>query len=74
MTQLNRDVAKYYGDVPGWRYWFERRRQLWHAERDDRTGSRISAADRETLKTGMPTAVYTPHCASSRIDLTHSFP
>lgn len=66
MTQLNRDVAKYYG----WHYWFERRRQLWHAERDDR----ISAADRETLKTGMLTAVYTPHCALSRIDLTHSFP
>jgi hypothetical protein len=66
-----RDVAKYYGDVPGWHYWFERRRQLWHAERDDRTGSRISAADRETLKTGMLTygradgCLYTPLCAKS---------
>ena len=40
MTQLNRDVAKYYGDVPGWHYWFERRRQLWHAERPSKPGCR----------------------------------
>lgn len=30
MTQFNRDVAKYYGDVPGWHYWFERRRLFIH--------------------------------------------